>query len=113
MCPFPDLIIRWASSYARPPADSDNQASNVNGGLEGPWTFISFSIPCESQDPDDIPIVGRHYLMFATGQISRGQLLFHGFDKRWVTSNQIEIFCGGKQREREGGRGNDKFCMLV
>ena len=51
-----------------------------------------------------MPIVGRHYLMFATGQISRGQLLFHGFDKRWVTPNQIEIFCGGKQRERERER---------
>ena len=89
------ICSRWAIDYQRPQEDVTSQMSNVSGGQVGEWTVISFSIPCESQDQQDLPISGSHYLLFATGPVRDGDIDYHG-DNKWVTGNLVHIRCASK-----------------
>lgn len=91
---------RWAEGYGRPQLDSHSDASNVTGDQTRLWTTVSFDIPCESEDPQDLPMHGSHYLLFASGPVRGGDILYHNTSSRWSTSTPVTIHC---QRE---------FCVL-
>ena len=80
--------------------DSSNQVSNVAGGESGGWTFVSFSIPCDSQDQRDLSITGGgedRFLLFAVGPMRNGDIAFHGFENKWTTANRVAIDCGSSE----------------
>ena len=90
---FVVVCSRWASNKSLPREDVNSQVSNVNGGEVDDWTVISFSIPCQSDDKDDLPISGSRHLLFATGPVINDAIAFHGPDK-WSTEQPAVIDCG-------------------
>lgn len=67
---------------------------NWTGGVNDHWMTVSFSVPCASQDKQDIPIQGTHNFFFSTGPIVNGNIRFHGFINKWIV-RRVTIDCSG------------------
>lgn len=80
----------------QPPIDASSQVSSSSGRRDGIWTEISFAIPCNSTDAQDIAIHGQHYLIFAIGDLVDGDVFYHGGPHhRGPTPYPITFDCTG------------------
>ncbi|XP_065182585.1 uncharacterized protein LOC135813417 [Sycon ciliatum] len=86
---------RFAFGRIRPAVDSDSQVSDVQGRRQGGRDYISFTIPCNSPDPRDVPLEGRRSLLLAMGPV-RGSLISYHSDGR-SASPLVQIDCSARQ----------------
>eukprot|EP00117_Sycon_ciliatum_P011198 scpid5118/ scgid12783/ Fibropellin-1; Epidermal growth factor-related protein 1; Fibropellin-I; SpEGF I; UEGF-1 len=84
---------RYATQRVRPTVDADSQIADLRASQHNGRTTITFSLPCESEDSNDIPVRGSHYFLFATGPVTSGGSDIGYHQQRLVTNNKIEVDC--------------------
>ena len=87
-------VFRYAYSRSFPPLDqTSNQAMNPRGSEYNGRTTLTFTLPCNNNDdPEDVPLVGDHYFLFAVGSRTPDNGLNYHFD-RYSTDETITISC--------------------
>ena len=75
--------------------DSSSQITNPRASQQNGRTTISFTLPCNSSDSQDIALASEpRYLVFATGDVVNNAVSFDN-QLRWITSERLPISCEG------------------
>lgn len=89
--------VRYAPSYDFPELDSSSQVSSVTGGLVDGRINIAFTMPCWSDDENDVSLAGKHRFLLGLGPLMGEEIQYQTPAFPEVT-DEIEIDCGGKIR---------------
>eukprot|EP00117_Sycon_ciliatum_P000271 scpid6564/ scgid6139/ Hemicentin-2 len=89
---------RWVTQHAHgsmPTLDAEQNMLSSAGWNNASGTSVTFSLPCFSSDPYDLPLGGnRRYFFFAHGHLdSAGYASMHSADSRWVLLEKVLVDC--------------------